>query len=56
MNYFFKTMAGSFSIVVLFQIYRQENREKLWTKSYNCKRLETSGTETVKKRMGEVGT
>ena len=56
MNYFVKTMAGSFSIVVLFQIYRQENREKLWTKSYNCKRLETSGTETVKKRMGEVGT
>lgn len=56
MNYFVKTMAGSFSIVVLFQIYRQENREKLWTKSYNWKRLETSGTETVKKRMGEVGT
>ena len=24
MNYFVKTMAGSFSIVVLFQIYRQK--------------------------------
>ena len=56
MNYFVKTMAGSFSIVVLFQIYRQENRGKIWTKSYNCKLLETGGTETVKKRMGEVGT